>query len=67
MRKRAPLQKAGVGLDQIYQLIMADRRAEVEALLAKDIPLQLLANDTMEITPGRLGEMQRKLAERRIP
>jgi len=64
---RAPLQKAGVGLDQIYQLIMADRRAEVEALLAKDISLQLLANDTMGITPGRLGEMQRKLAETANP
>ncbi|MBC2735945.1 MAG: tetratricopeptide repeat protein [Desulfobacteraceae bacterium] len=64
---RAPLQKAGVGLDQIYQLIMGDRRAEVEALLAKDIPLQLLANDTMGITPGRLGAMQRKLAEAENP
>ena len=65
--ERAPLQKAGVGLDQIYQLIMADRRVEVEDLLAKDIPLQLLANDTMGITPGRLGEMQRKLAETANP
>jgi Tfp pilus assembly protein PilF len=65
--ERAPLQKAGVGLDQTYQLIMADRRVEVEALLAKDIPLQLLANDTIGITPGRLGEMQRKLAETANP
>ena len=65
--ERAPLQKAGVGLDQIYPLMMADRRAEVEALLAKDIPLQLLANDTLGITPGRLGEMQRKLAETANP
>jgi len=65
--ERAPLQKSGVGLDQIYPLIMADRRAEVEALLAKNIPLQLLANDTMGITPARLGEMQRKLAETANP
>lgn len=64
---RAPLQKAGVGLDRICQLIMTDRRAEVEALLAKDIPLQLLANDTLGITPGRRGEMQRKLAETANP
>ena len=61
--ERAPLQKAGIGLNQIYPLIMADRVAELEALLAKDMPLQLLANDTMGITPGRLGELQRKVAE----
>jgi tetratricopeptide (TPR) repeat protein len=64
---RVPLQKVGVGLDQIYQLIMADRRAEVEALLDQDIPLQLLANDTMGITPGKLGEMQHKIAETAYP
>jgi tetratricopeptide (TPR) repeat protein len=66
-KEREPLQKAGVGLDQMYSLIMADRTAEVEALLDQDIPLQLLANDTMGITPGRLGEMQRKLAEAENP
>ena len=61
--EREPLQKAGIGLNQIYPLIMADRVAKLEVLLAKDIPLQLLANDTMGITPGRLGELQRKVAE----
>jgi hypothetical protein len=57
------LLKAGVGLDRVYPLIMADRRADVEALLNQDIPLQLLASDSMGITAGRLGEMQRKIAE----
>ncbi len=62
-KEREPLQKAGVGLDQVYPLIMADRRAAVEALLNQDIPLQMLANDSMGITPGKLGEMQCKIAE----
>lgn len=62
-KERKPLQKAGIDLNQIYLLIMADRLAELEALLAKDLPLQLLANDTMGITPGRLGELQRKVAD----
>jgi tetratricopeptide (TPR) repeat protein len=66
-KEREPLLKAGVGLDQLYPLIMADRRAEVEALLNQDISLPLLANDTMGITPGRLGEMQRKLVETANP
>ena len=61
--ERASLHKAGIGLNQIYPLIMADRAAEVEAQLAKNIPLQLLANDTMGISPGRLGELQRKVSE----
>jgi tetratricopeptide (TPR) repeat protein len=62
-KERQPLQKAGVSLEQMYPLIMEERRAEAEALLAKDIPLQLLANDTMGITPGKLGDLQRKITE----
>jgi tetratricopeptide (TPR) repeat protein len=66
-KERAPLREAGVSLNQLYPLVMADRRAEVEAILAEDIPLRLLANDTMGITPGRLGEMQHKMAETADP
>jgi len=66
-KARAPLQKAGVTLTQIYPLVMADRTAEVEALLEKDIPLQLLARDSMGITPGKLGEMRAKIAEKADP
>jgi tetratricopeptide (TPR) repeat protein len=66
-KEREPLQKAGVGLDQVYPLIMADRTAEVEALLDQDIPLQLLANDSMGITAGKLGELQHKIAETADP
>lgn len=66
-KERAPLQKAGISLNHLYALIMAERMTEVEALLQKDIPLQLLANDTMGITPGRLGELQRKVGETADP
>ena len=66
-KARAPLQAAGISLNQLYPLIMGDRRAEVEAILEEDIPLRLLANDTMGITPGRLGEMQHKIAETADP
>jgi Tfp pilus assembly protein PilF len=66
-KAREPLQKAGVGLYRVYPLIMADRRAEVEALLNQDIPLQLLAGDSMGITPGKLAEMQAKIAETGAP
>ena len=62
-KEREPLMKAGIALDQIYELIMSDRLDELETLLEKDVPLLLLANDTMGITPGRLGEMQRKAVE----
>ena len=62
-KERRPLQKAGVSLEQMFPLIMKERRAEAEVLLAKDIPLQLLANDTMGITPGNLGDLQRKITE----
>lgn len=61
-RARAPLRQAGVSLGQLYPLLMADRRSEVEAILAQDFPLRLLSGDTMGITPGRLGEMQQKIA-----
>lgn len=61
--ERAPLREAGVSLDRLYPLIMADRQTEVETILENNIPLQLLAGDTMGITPGRLGEVQQKIAE----
>jgi len=61
-KERGPLQQTGVGLAQIYPLIMEERWAELEAFLDKDIPLLLLANDTMGITPGKLGELQRKIS-----
>jgi len=66
-KERAPLQEAGISLNQFYPLIMGDRQAKVEAILEEDIPLRLLANDTMGITPGRLGEMRQKIAETADP
>ena len=65
--ERAPLREAGVSLDQLYPSMMADRLEEVETILAGEIPLRLLAGDTMGITPGRWGEMQRKIADTADP
>ena len=65
--ERAPLREAGVSLNQLYPLIMGDRRAEAETILEEDIPLRLLANDTMAITPGRLDEMRQEIAETADP
>ncbi len=66
-QQREPLRKAGVGLDQVYPLIMSERLADLGTLLDKDVPLLLLANDTMGITPGKLGEMRGKAAEMTHP
>jgi Tfp pilus assembly protein PilF len=66
-RQRDPLRKAGVGLDQVYPLIMSERLADLGSLLEKDVPLLLLANDTMSITPGKLGAMRGKAAEMAHP
>lgn len=59
---REPLHKAGVGLARVYPLIMEGRWTELQVLLDKDFPLLLLANDTMGITPGKRGELQRKIS-----
>lgn len=64
---RTPLQEAGISLNQLHPLIMGDRLAAMEAVLDRDIPLRRLANDSMGITPGRLGEMQQKIAETADP
>ena len=66
-KERAPLQEAGISLDKLYPLIIEDRQSELETILAEDIPLLLLAGDTMGVTPGRLGEMQRAIAEKVDP
>jgi Tfp pilus assembly protein PilF len=62
-RQRDPLRRAGLGLNEVYPLLMEERPTELEALLAQDVPLRLLADDTMGLTPGRLGDLQRKAAE----
>lgn len=59
---REPLIKAGIDLRQVYLLMMADQQAKLEVLLSNDIPLDLLANDTLNITPSELNELQLKAA-----
>lgn len=63
-KERAPLQEAGISLDKLYPFIMENRLSELEIILAEDIPLLLLASDTMGAAPDRLGEMQREIAEK---
>jgi tetratricopeptide (TPR) repeat protein len=58
---RAPLTDSGIDLGQVYDLIMADRQSDLVALLEEDIPLDLLAADTMSITPDQRDELQRKI------
>lgn len=58
-----PLIKAGVSLASIYPLIMADKQEELEILLAKPLPLALLAKDCLSITPGELAEIRAKVAD----
>ena len=59
---RKPLAKAGMNLRQVYLLMMADKQAELEVLFSNDVPLDLLARDTLTITPSELGELRRKAA-----
>ncbi len=42
---------------------MEKRFAEIEVLLAGDIPLELLAKDSATVTPGQLQEMRAKAIE----
>ncbi|HSO20009.1 MAG TPA: hypothetical protein VLT88_11145, partial [Desulfosarcina sp.] len=66
-KERTPLRAAGISLNRLYPLIMQGRLSELETVLEKDIPLQLWAGDTMGITPGRWGELQRKISETADP
>ncbi|MCP3952690.1 MAG: tetratricopeptide repeat protein, partial [Desulfobacterales bacterium] len=59
---RVPIIKAGVDLRSAYKLVMANKQAELEALLTKDVPLDLLAKDTLSIAPSELGELAKKVA-----
>ena len=60
---RQPLAEAGVGLADIYSLLMEGNLQDIETLLLKDVSLELLAKDTVGITPGQLGELRLKAAE----
>ena len=57
-RERKPLVDRGIDLAKLYPLLMENRIDEIEALLAGDIPLELLAKDSATVTPGQLSEMR---------
>jgi len=59
---RRPLREANIDLRQVYLLMMGDKQAELEVLLSNDVPLDLLANDTLSITASELGELRLKAA-----
>jgi tetratricopeptide (TPR) repeat protein len=61
---RRPLIEAGVELADVYPLVMDEKFAELQKLLGqKDLPLELLATDSLSLTPGRIGELRQKAAE----
>jgi len=62
---RRPLTDSGIDLAVIYALLMDGQNDEVEALLAQDVALDLLARDSVSLTPGQLGELRRTCVELR--
>ncbi len=59
---REPIVKAGIDLRRVYKLMMTNRQSELEVLLSKDIPLDLLAKDTLSVTSSELDELREKVA-----
>lgn len=59
-KSREPLTRVGIELSDIYPLLMEDKNDELETIFKKDIPLELLAKDTVSLTPGQIGELQFK-------
>ena len=62
-KSRQPLTDSGIDLAVIYPLMMDEKIGEIETLLEQDVPLDLLARDSVSITPGQLGELRGKGAE----
>lgn len=58
--RHAPLIEVKVDLQRIYELAMAERIQHIETLI-EEVPLDLLAADTLSITPGRRIELQTKI------
>jgi tetratricopeptide (TPR) repeat protein len=59
---REPLIMAEVDLKKVHRLVMANQMSELETLLAKDIPLDVLAKDTFPVTPSEIGELVARIA-----
>ncbi len=60
---REPLTKAGVDLAKIFPLFMADKKEELQLLFEEDLPIELLAKDSVSLTPGQLAELHQKASE----
>ena len=60
---RKPLTDSGVDLAVVYPLMMDEKIQELEIVLEQDIPMELLARDSVSITPGQLGELRTKAAQ----
>jgi len=59
---RKPIIEAGVDLSRIYQLASANDQAGLEAVLAKEVTLELLARDTLSLTLTELEALGSKMA-----
>ncbi len=59
-KARQPLVEQNIDLNKIHKLLLDEKLSILEELLQKDIPLQLLASDTISLTPGKLAELRRK-------
>jgi len=60
---RKPLTDKGIELSLVYPLMMEEKLGELEQLLAQDLELDLLARDSVSITPGQLADLRVKAEE----
>ena len=61
-KARQPLIECGVDLKKVFTLLSTNREKELEGLLATDVPLDLLARDTISLTLKELAELQKLIA-----
>ncbi len=62
-QRQAPLIEAGIHLGQVYALVMEEDLATLNRRITPELPLELLASDPLNITPGQLGELRLKITE----
>lgn len=58
-----PLADCGVVLNDFYIPLLEEDTASIESLLQKELPLDILAKDSLSVAPGKLGEMRQKAVE----
>jgi len=61
-KARQPLIECDVDLKRVFTLLSTNREKELEGLLSTDVPLELLARDTISLTLKKLAELQKLIA-----